>query len=209
MSKNWGKTPVTNADDLQRGANQTKYLAPAVDPYGKDIGFEELIDRRPLGKVERFVDPQGNVTNMQLFTSGDPARAQTEISTRARLHKKGFVEYAKCPLKHGTRHSGEVSRKDFAKMPPELEGECKHDPKVMTRKDGDLYAGKSCQHIEWLITYRRAQAADAYTKRNAHTAEAKRLQQEERDLKAAQTELLREQIAERKTRKPKAKEVTE
>jgi hypothetical protein len=208
MAKNWGKTPVTNADN-RVGQTQTKYLAPAVGPNGEDLGHDERIDRRPLGKAERFVDPQGNVTNQQMYTSGDPHRAQTEISKRAALHAKGFVEFAKCPLKHGTRHSGEQTRKDFAKMPVEHEGECKSDPKVMERKDGDLYALSSCKHIEWLIQYRRAQAAEAYAKRNAHTAEAKRREQEERELKAAQVELVKEQLAERKARKPKAKDITE
>ena|ERR1044072_1889188 len=219
MSKNWGKTPVTNADN-RIGQTQVTYLAPNAE----GLGYEERIDRRPLGKVERFVDPQGNVCNEQLYTAGDPHRAQTEISKRNQLHRKGFVEHAKCPLKHGTRHSSPQSTKEFAQMPTScvLEkgkpterhldiptSECKHDPKVMTRKDGDLYAGTACPHIEWLIEYRRQQQADAVAKRSAHTVEAKRREQEERELKAAQIELVKEQLAERKARKPKTKEVAE
>lgn len=205
MAKHWGKTPVTNADN-RVGQTQVTYLAPSIDANGNDIGHEERIDRRPLGKAERFVDPQGNVANLQLYTSGDPHRAQTEISKRAALHAKGFVEFAKCPIKHGTKQH---ASKDFAKMPADLNGECERDPRVMERRSGDLYALTSCKHIEWLIEYRRAQQADAVAKRSAHTVEAKRREQEERELKAAQAELIKEQLAERKARKPKSKEVSE
>lgn len=219
MSKNWGKTPVTNADN-RVGQTQVTYLAPNAE----GLGHEERIDRRPLGKVERFVDPQGNVCNEQLYTSGEPNRSQTEINKRSALHRKGYVEHAKCPLKHGTRHSSPQTTKDFSKMPTSCvldKGkpterlleiptvECKHDPKVMSRRDGELYAETACPHIEWLIHFRREQQADAVAKRSAHTAEAKRREQEERELKAAQMELVKEQLAERKARKPKAKDIIE
>lgn len=201
MSKNWGKTPITNAD--KRHTTQMKYLVETDD------GTEERIDRRPLGKVERFVDPAGNVMSLQIFSDGDPKRADTENRLRVQYHKKGFVEFSKCPLKHGTRYSSDVARKDFAKMPKDLEGECRNDPKVMERKDGDLYAGCSCQHIEWLIKFRKAQAADAYAKRNAHVAAAEKAKREEAELKAAQLEMARDQLAERKSRKPKVKDAAE
>jgi len=220
MSKNWGKTPVTNADN-RVGQTQVTYLAPSFGPNGESIGYEERIDRRPLGKAERFVDPQGNIVNLQMYTPGDPHRAQTEISKRAALHKKGFIEFAKCPLKHGTKQH---AAREFSKMPAEyvvnkgLETErsleipateCDRDPRVMSRRDGDLYAETACPHMEWLISYRRDQQTDAVAKRSAHTVEAKRREQEERDLKRAQAELLKEQLAERRARKPKSKEVTE
>src|SRR5690348_8303501 len=166
MGKNWGRTPVTNAD--KRAATQTKYLVEA------DGGTEERIDRRPLGKVERFVDAAGNIVSLQLYADGDAQRAQTEIRMRAQYHKKGLVEFSKCPVKHGTRNSSTVTEKDFRKMPSALASECRHDPKVMERRDGDLYAKTACPHIEWLIEQRRAAAAEAYAKRNAHVAEAAR-----------------------------------
>lgn len=159
MSKNWGRTPVTNAD--KRSATMSRYLVEV------DGGTEERIDRRPLGRVERFVDPDGGVVSLQLYSDGDPQRHASEIRRRAELHRKGFVEYAKCPIKHGTRNSSPIATKDFAKLPQSLATECRHDPKVMERRDGDLYAGRSCPHIEWLVSERRKKAADAYKKRNA------------------------------------------
>jgi hypothetical protein len=199
MSKNWGKTPITNADKLF--AAQTRYYVETAD------GPEERIDRRPQGKVERFVDPAGNILNLQIFGDGDSRRGETEIRMRAQYHKKGFVEFAKCPIRHGTRQH---ALRDFAKMPAELAGECRHDPKVMERRDGDLYAVKACPHIEWLVAHRKAESDKAFALRNAHVAAAEQARKQEQELKAAQAELLREQLAERKARKPvKAKDATE
>jgi hypothetical protein len=198
MAKNWGKTPITNAD--KRFSAQTKYFVETPD------GTEERIDRRPLGKVERFVDPAGNIISLQMYGDGDARRAETEIRMRAQYHRKGFVEFAKCPLKHGTRQN---ALKDFSKMPDSLAGECRHDPKVMERKGGDLYAVTSCPHIEWLIEHSRAEAAKAYALRNSHVAAAEKAKREEAELKAAQMELAKEQLAERRARKPKAKEAAE
>ena len=76
MSKNWGKTPITNAD--KRAATQTRYLVEVED------GHEERIDRRPLGKVERFVDKAGHVIAVQLYSDGDPRRGQRDASDYAR-----------------------------------------------------------------------------------------------------------------------------
>src|SRR5512139_2324631 len=174
MAKNWGRTPVTNAD--KRGATQMRYLVEV------DGGTEERIDRRPLGKVERFVDPDGGVVSLQLYSDGDPRRHESEIRRRSDLHRKGFVEFAKCPLKHGTRNSSPIATKDFSKLPESMSLECKHDPKVMTRRDGDLYAGESCPHIEWLIGERRKKAADAYAKRNALAVAKERAEQERREI---------------------------
>lgn len=203
MSKNWGRTPVSNAD--KRSATQLKYLVEV------DGGTEERIDRRPMGKVERFVDPDGGVMSLQLYSDGDPRRHESEIRRRSELHRKGFVEFAKCPLKHGTRNSSKIATKDFAKMTEaHLVGECRHDPKVMERKDGDLYARGSCPHIEWLIAFRRKKAADAYQKRNSLQVAKDKREAEKRDLEALQLEQAREQFAERKrATRTKAKDAAE
>lgn len=176
MSKNWGRTPVTNAD--KRHLTQVSYLVETAD------GTEDRIDRRPLGKVERFVDPSGGVMSLQLYSDGDPKRLDSEMRRRAELHRKGFVEYAKCPLRHGTRNANEATGREFAKMPQDLAIECKHDPKVMTRRDGELYAGESCPHIEWLITFRRNKATEAYEKRNSLVVKKERAEQKRRELDA-------------------------
>jgi hypothetical protein len=197
MSKNWGRTPVTIADKLHT-ATQTKYLVATKD------GDEERLDRRPLGKVERFVDPVGNVCSLQLAGDGDAQKASSLIRQRAQFHKKGFVEFSKCPLKHGLRHSSELARKDFAKMPANLEGECKHDPKVMERRDGDLYAMPGCQHIEWLIDFRRKKEASQLAKRNASRIAQEKREAEKQDLQALQLEMVKEQVAEFKAKRNKA-----
>lgn len=206
MGKNWGRTPVTNAD--KRGATMIKYLVEV------DGGTEERIDRRPLGKVERFVDPDGGVVSLQLFSDGDPQRHATEIRKRAELHRRGFVDHGKCPYKHGTRNASPLASKDFAaieklKDAPPI-GECKQDPAVMKRLDGDLYAGHACPHIEALIKFRRDKAAKAYEKRNALAVAKDRRDQERRELEAMQLEKTREELAERRQRKPaKPKEIVE
>lgn len=200
MSKNWGRTPVSNAD--KRHATQSKYLVVTPD------GTEERIDRRPMGKVERFVDPSGNVMSIQLYADGDSRKNESEIRQRSAYHKKGFVEFAKCPLKHGTRHSSTLATKDFAKMPANLATECKHDPKVMERSDGDLYARGACPHIEWLIKARMEKAAKEYAKRNETRAAQEKREVEKRELEAMQLEMAREQLKERKAKKSKA-EATE
>lgn len=187
MSKTWGQTPITNAD--LRGKTQTKYFVQTAD------GTEERIDRRPMGKVERFVDKAGNVCNLQIYADGDPNRHQSEIRMRAQYHEKGHVEFSKCPLKHGTRHSGTQTTKDFKNLPESLAAECKHDPRVMERVDGDLFARKACPHIEWLIDFRKKQAADEYAKRNAHVVAASKAIEREQQLKEKQLKVLEAQIA--------------
>lgn len=198
MARNWGRTPVTNAD--KRAHTETKYM---VAVNGET---EERIDRRPLGKVERFVDPDGGVVSLQLYGDGDARRHESEIRRRAELHRKGFVEHAKCPIKHGTRNSSTIATKDFAKMPTALAAECKHDKKAMERRDGDLYAVDACPHIEWLIAARRAKATESYRKRNeinvkrAEQAEAREAAQLE------QAKALTALLDERSARKPRAKD---
>lgn len=211
MSKIWGRTPISNAD--KRHLTQSKYLAESFDKDGKSLGFEERIDRRPMGKVERFVDPSGSVMNQQLYSDGDSRKNETAIRERAALHKKGFVEYAKCPLKHGTRYSSPIATKDFAKMPAHLSEECRHDPKVMERKDGDLYAKTACPHIEWLITYRREAHAEAYAKRNNARVELEKREERKRELDDLQRAMLEQQLeqakAARAAKTPKTKDASE
>lgn len=199
MGKNWGRRTITNADKLH--LTQTRYMAPDANGV-----VEERIDRRPQGKVERFVDREGNIVSPQIYADGDSKRHETEIRKRHELHKKGFVEYAKCPLKHGTRHSSPQSTKDFAKaLSADMQMECKHDVKPMSRKDGELHAGKACPHIEALIAYRRKQAADAYEKRNAQRTAQEKREQEKAELAVKQTLAIEALLAERTERKPKVK----
>jgi hypothetical protein len=190
MGKNWGRRTITNADRVHT-ATQSKYMAPDADGV-----MEERIDRRPLGKVERFVDPDGGIMSLQIYADGDPKRHETEIRKRHELHKKGFVEYAKCPLKHGTRHSSPIATKDFAKaLTADQQTECKHDVKPMSRKDGDLIAGKACPHIE--------ASQEVQKKRNAQRAEQEKRAATQAQLAEKQTLAIEALLAERAERKTK------
>lgn len=196
MAKNWGRTPVSNADKLRTA--QAKYFVDTND------GPEERIDRRPQGKVERFVDKAGNVCSLQMHADGDSQRAASAIRMRSQYHAKGFVEFSKCPVKHGTRHANSETSREFAKMPADLQGECKHDPKVMERVDGDLYARSGCPHIEWLIKHRTdKEAAQAKKRNSARIAQEKRAA-EKVELESIQLEMAREQAKEFKAKKKAA-----
>ncbi len=190
MSKNWGRTPVSNADD--RRLTQMTYLV------GSGESSEERIDRRPMGKVERFVDPDGNVTSLQMFGRGDAKRLETEQRNRAAFHRKGFVEHSKCPIRTGTRHASEKTARDFAKMPANLAGECKHEIRPMKKLDGVLYAEQGCPHIEWLIDYRKKESAKAYKKRNAQIVAAEERRAVQEKLAEAQATALVDLMADRK-----------
>lgn len=201
MSKNWGRTPVTNAD--KRFASHLTYIVET------DKGRMQRTDRRPLGKSEQFVDADGNICHVTMYGDGDSRKADTEQRNRAAQHRKGSIEYAKCPLRHGTR---QYAHRDFAKMPAELAAECPSDPRPYERRDyqgnqvnrgGDLFAKESCPHIEWLITHRREEAAKQAALINPHAIEAAAAKKRADELQAAQMELVKEQIAERKTRRNK------
>lgn len=201
MGKNWGRTPVTKADD--RAKSQMTYLVEGPD------GPEERIDRRPMGKVERFVDPDGNVCSQQLCGGGDPKRVETEQRNRMTLHRKGFIEHSKCPIRTGTRTSSERTARDFAKMPASLAGECKHEIRVMKRLDGVLYADKACPHIEWLIEQRRAARAKKYEIDNAQLVAAEKRAETQRKLAEAQATALTELLGDRKQKASRNRDASE
>lgn len=183
---NFGKRPINDA-----GQAQKTRMAVAMYHDG-----EQRLDRRPYGKIERFIDPVGNVITLQLSTPGDPMAVQTALRIRNEKHADGWVEHAKCPLRHGMQHKTPALEREFRKLPPELREACASEPKVMSRKDGELHAEKSCAHIEWLIASRRAEEAKQNKKRNAA-----RIKEEERKTKAdkllqMQTEIAERQLAE-------------
>lgn len=202
MGKNWGRTPVSNAD--KRHATQMTYLVK-----GDEGTPEERIDRRPMGKVERFVDLAGNVCSQQMYADGDPKRAETEQRNRAQLHRKGFIEHAKCPVRTGTRHSSEKTAREFAKMPASLAAECKHEIRVMSRLDGVLYAEKGCPHIEWLIGERVAARNKKFETDNAQLVAAEKRAETKRKLEDAQATALVDLMAERKQTPRKARDIGE
>lgn len=204
MARNYGATTITNADDLS--LTKSHYLAPS-----EQGGHEERLHVRPQGKSVQFVDKAGHIVSLQMFSPGDPSRLATEQKMLAAYHAKGFIEHAKCPIKHGTFYKSPIGEKDLKKLPAELQSPCAVDPKPFARRNGDLYAVESCPHIEWLIAQRRAQDQDARLKRNAFEADQKKKRDQEEELKSLQLKELRakfgdeidEQPGERKARKPK------
>jgi hypothetical protein len=193
---NFGKRPINDA---------ARYSTPSSGrPHPSFFyGGELRIDRRPYGKVERFIDSVGNVITLQLSTPGDPRAAETANRMRMEKRAEGWVEHAKCPLRHGIQNATPALTREFAKMPSALRDQCISDPKVMKRENGDLHALESCPHVEWLIAARRAEEAKQAAKRNAARVKAEKQAEEARELQAAQLEMVKEQIAERKARKKK------
>jgi hypothetical protein len=167
---------------------------------------EERIDRRPQGKVERFVDLVGNVVSLQLASDGDPYRKQTEDKMRMAFRRKGFIEHAKCPVRHGTHLMAGPVMKDFSAMPDALKAEqCAGDPRTLKKVGFDLHATEACPHIEWLIDYRVKKEKAQAKKRNAAREADDKRREEAAQLQAAQLEMVKEQIEERRARKKKEK----
>jgi hypothetical protein len=185
---NFGRRPVTDAGKPK----------PAITYY---FDGEQRIDRRPLGKVERFVDPQGAVVSLALASDGDPQKAMTIDKMRFQYRRDGFVEHAKCPLRHGTHLSAGKIAKDFAAMPAKLSEPCAVDPKTLKKVGHDLHATESCPHIEWLIASRVLKEKQQNDKRNASRMAAEKRELEKRELESIQLEMAKEQIEEHKAKR--------
>jgi hypothetical protein len=166
---------------------------------------EQRLDRRPYGKIERFVDPVGNVITVQMAQAGDPSPKAAAERKRLLLHAEGWVEHTKCPFRHGHHNSVTGLQREFNKMPRSLVGECNGDPAPMAVVDGEKHAQKACQHIEWLIVDRRAREAVQSKKRNAAMYAEEKRKADAAALAEAQLEMVKEQIEERKARKAKPK----
>jgi hypothetical protein len=190
---NFGKRPINDAGQAQKTRT----------PVAMYHDGEQRFERRPYGKIERFVDPVGNVCIVQLSTPGDPKAVETAMRIRNEKHVDGWVEHAKCPMRHGVPSRTPAIEREFKKMPADLREPCGADPKVMSRKDGELYAEKSCPHVEWLIASRRKTEADANEKRNAARIREEKRLADAASLQAAQLEMVKEQLAERKAKKSK------
>lgn len=197
MGTNFGKRPINDAGQAQRTRAPVAFVHAG----------EQRLDRRPYGHIERFVDPLGNVITLQLATPGDPSASQSALRMRKDKREEGWVEHAKCPIRHGLHNATPALEREFRKMPKDLGQQCAADPRVMSRANGELHANESCPHIEWLIESRRATEATQMKKRNAARIREEERKAEADALQAAQMELVKEQIEERKAKKaakPKA-----
>lgn len=189
---NFGRKTITQADKPK----------PHTTYY---FNGEERIDRRPQGRrVERFVDPQGNVVSLQLAGDGDPAPVATSDRVRMEKRREGFIEHAKCPLRHGTHMAAGQTQKDFAAMfkaNPDLAEACAVDKKTMERHDGDLHAVLACPHVEALIQYRVKKEAEQNAKRNAARLKLEERDEAKRRVELELLELAKDNVAERKSRR--------
>ena len=181
---NWGRRPITDA-------GKAKTAPPEITYY---YDGEERLDRRPLGRVERFVDPQGNVMSLQIGADGDPQKMMTMDRKRMEYRRDGFVEHAKCPLRHGTHLMAGAIGKDFSALPVDMREPCEHDPRTLVKQGHDLHAQNGCVHIEWLIKHRVDKEKAQNAKRNAtrvaqEAREAKRRKLEDLQLTKAEAEM--------------------
>jgi hypothetical protein len=114
----------------------------------------------PLGVVESWVDPQGNVMDgLQLRKMGDVPDQGIVDRKRAEFRRKGWVEHHQCPLTNGAMRSDKVAA-DLEKRPDELSAACKRDPQTRVKTAGGVEWRCGCPHIEWLVDFRRKKEAD-------------------------------------------------
>jgi hypothetical protein len=132
-------------------------------------------ERWPAGVVERFIDLQGNVTQISMVPPGVPSTPDAVARKRNQMHLKcnhdrsvqGFIEHDKCPLRHGTRHLTETLEAEFSEMPQELQRPCPEDPRVAVRTAKGIEYADGCPHVLWLIQSRIAREADRRESRRA------------------------------------------
>lgn len=157
--------------------------------------------KAPRGRVERFVDLQGNVVTIQLVGPGIPVTQEAIGRARASHHAaknndgtlQGFVEHGKCPIRHGVRHRNELIEAEFAEMPGDLQSACSADPPPSTITTGPggqriVNHGDGCKHIEWLIQSRRAREAARLQSRMASRETALDIEKKRLELAKVQAE---------------------
>jgi len=193
----------------QAPINNTAAAEKARAPVSIYHDGELRLDRRPYGKIERFVDPVGHVITVQLAQAGHPSPVQHAQKRRLELHSEGWVEHTQCPIRHGARARVKGLDREFAKMPAGMDHQCASDPAPMRVVDGQKHAQKACEHIEWLIAYRRDIEAKQARKRNAAMYAEEKRKADAAALAEAQLEMVKEQIEERKARKREKKAPTE
>jgi hypothetical protein len=93
-------------------------------------------------------------------------------------------------------------------MPPTF-ARSAHGPEGHAPQGRRAPRSESCPHVEWLIADRRKREADQNAKRNKVRIEKERREAEAASLQAAQLEMVKEQIEERKARKREKKAPTE
>jgi hypothetical protein len=152
------------------GHDVSKHKAQPRTVY---VGGERRQMKVPLGVVETWVDPQGNVIDgLQLRKMGDLPDQGIIDRNRALYRRKGWTEHHQCPLTNGAMRSPKVAA-DMNERPAHLREACVHDPKTKVRGKAGLELHPGCPHIEWLIQHRRdAEAERQRLRRGAPVASA-------------------------------------
>lgn len=128
------------------------------------------------GVSDRFVDLQGNVTDIQLVPPGAPSKHAAVVEAkRQQLHKQrnadgtvvGFVEHGRCPVRHGLLAQIPALAAEFEEAGINL-SPCAGDPKTFTvDARGIRTYANGCAHVEALIKSRRAVAAERAAARSS------------------------------------------
>ncbi len=131
-------------------------------PRTVHVKGERRAEKWPSGTVERFVSLQGNVVQIQMNSPGVAKTADAIARKRNQLHaaKNGdgsvqaFIEYQRCPLRHGLNLITPLVEEEFSEMPDELRRPCGSDPVTAKRTAKGIEYLDPCPHIQWLITRR-------------------------------------------------------
>lgn len=164
---------------------------------------ERRSERYPSGVVERFVNLQGSEVTCQLLPGGvaknpdaiGKARMQLQRAVNGDKTVEGFVEFEKCPLRHGVHLRSARAEDEFAMMPDEIKRPCAHDPdtKQVIQKGHTKHLQYSdpCPHILWLMKSRQEREAE---RRNARSAR----QVSSADMERQKLEIAQQQLVEQR-----------
>lgn len=145
----------------------------------EDGTTERRSERWPSGVAERFVNLAGSQVTCQLLPAGVPKSPDGIGRARSELHRKvngdktveGFVEYDKCPLRHGAHLRSARAEDEFAMMPDALKKPCSHDPEtvrvIQRGQTRHLEYSDPCPHIKWLMESRQQRAIERSNARSA------------------------------------------
>jgi len=164
---------------------------------------ERRAERKPMGVTDRFVNLCGSDVTCQLLPAGVPRTNDAIGRARMVLHEavnsdktvRGFVEFCKCPLRHGAHLRSPLAEEEFAMLPDDLKRPCASDPeisRVIKRGAGRFVEyGDPCPHIQWLMKSRQERAL---ARRNDRSARAV----PQSEIESQKLAIAREQLAEAK-----------
>ena len=182
-----GNLSRANVYDVLKNKPRDRVVVVSVEKNGQRTQERRII-KRPEGRcVEQFVDLQGNVVWITLLQLGTNHGVEMIDKNRATMHREGFIEYHRCPVRHGTRFKTEKLSGEFAEMPPSLRVECVDDPVIHETRGKHVHANEPCPHIQWLIEERRHRAQEEQALRatqieTAADIEKKKLEVQEQHL---------------------------